>query len=279
MTRIVTLTLLAFVPLSAADQVVLTNGDTITGTFSSTATTASVVGTYPITAALTDPGSKLANYIVTTNSGTLTVTNAALTVSITNQSRSYGAANPTFAGSVTGQRNGDVIEAPHFRVDRAQMRNRARRRGIHGRGKPLFPQVVADRAAALGLDERRGAGTCVQRDTEIESHRTSVFETAQRHAADEVKGRRAQVQRVVLDANGSRLGRGLGGRGEHADRVVALLRDEGARGQRAALLRACAGDWVDLVEVVRAAEAVEFPGRGADVDADQEFAEEAKAGR
>ena len=32
MTRIVTLTLLALLPLCAADQVVLTNGDTITGT-------------------------------------------------------------------------------------------------------------------------------------------------------------------------------------------------------------------------------------------------------
>lgn len=52
------------------------NSDPITATYSTTATTASPVGTYPITATLSDGGSgALGNYVSTLNSGTLTVTN------------------------------------------------------------------------------------------------------------------------------------------------------------------------------------------------------------
>ena len=48
-------------------------GDNITATFSTTATPSSPPGTYPITPTLQDPASKLVNYSVTTNAGTLTV--------------------------------------------------------------------------------------------------------------------------------------------------------------------------------------------------------------
>ena len=41
------------------------NGDNITATYSTTATAASPVGTYPITPALVDPTNKLGNYTVT----------------------------------------------------------------------------------------------------------------------------------------------------------------------------------------------------------------------
>ena len=86
-------------------------GDVITATFTSAAATNSPVGSYPISFTLSDPGGKLGNYIVTTNNGTLTVTNAPLTVTENSASRSYGATNPVLTGSVTGLRVGDVITA------------------------------------------------------------------------------------------------------------------------------------------------------------------------
>ncbi len=50
------------------------NGDNITATYATTATISSPVGTYPILPSLVDPGSRLSNYTVTLNNGTLTVT-------------------------------------------------------------------------------------------------------------------------------------------------------------------------------------------------------------
>jgi hypothetical protein len=58
----------------------LTNGDIITATYSSVATPLSPPGAYPITPILVDPNNRLGNYVVTTNDGTLTVTNAAFDV-------------------------------------------------------------------------------------------------------------------------------------------------------------------------------------------------------
>ncbi len=52
--------------------------------------------------ALNDPNNVLTNYSVTTNTGTLTITPAALVVSADNQSRSYGAPNPPLTGTVAG---------------------------------------------------------------------------------------------------------------------------------------------------------------------------------
>jgi hypothetical protein len=50
--------------------------DSITANYSTSATTGSPAGVYAITATLNDPGAKLGNYSVTTNTGTLTITNA-----------------------------------------------------------------------------------------------------------------------------------------------------------------------------------------------------------
>jgi 6-phosphogluconolactonase (cycloisomerase 2 family) len=86
----------------------LKNGDNITATFSSAATAASPVGTYPIVPSFIDPAGKLGNYTVT-SSGTLTVTPAPLTASAANASRVYGDPNPVFTGTITGLRNGDNI--------------------------------------------------------------------------------------------------------------------------------------------------------------------------
>jgi hypothetical protein len=90
------------------------NYDPITATYSTVATPASNVGTYAIVPTLSDGGSgKLANYTVTSTNGTLTVTPALLTVTAANASRLYGAANPTFTGTITGIKNGDQITASY----------------------------------------------------------------------------------------------------------------------------------------------------------------------
>ena len=90
----------------------LVNGDTlgttIVVTYSTTATSSSPAGTYPITATVT--GSSAGNYGIVVNAGTLTITPAAtLTVTANNATRVYGAANPTFSGTVTGAQTGDAF--------------------------------------------------------------------------------------------------------------------------------------------------------------------------
>jgi hypothetical protein len=52
------------------------SGDNITASYSTTATSTSPVGSYPVTAALNDPNGKLGNYTVTNTSGTLTIGSA-----------------------------------------------------------------------------------------------------------------------------------------------------------------------------------------------------------
>src|SRR6185437_9461 len=87
------------------------NGDNITASFSSAATAASSVGTYPIVATLSDPAGKLSNYSVTATNGTLTVTPAVLTAAATSTSRVYGHANPSLSGTISGLKNNDQISA------------------------------------------------------------------------------------------------------------------------------------------------------------------------
>jgi translation initiation factor IF-1 len=69
------------------------------------------VGTYPITPTLS--GAALANYTQNIVNGTLTVTKAAATITVNSTSRTYGAANPTFTGTITGALNGDVLTATY----------------------------------------------------------------------------------------------------------------------------------------------------------------------
>ncbi|MFL6387045.1 MAG: MBG domain-containing protein [Terriglobales bacterium] len=87
------------------------NGDSITASFSSAATAASSVGTYPIVATLSDPAAKLSNYSVVSTNGTLTVSPAPLTAAATSTSRVYGHANPSLSGSISGLKNNDQISA------------------------------------------------------------------------------------------------------------------------------------------------------------------------
>jgi hypothetical protein len=83
------------------------NGDTagtaLTGALSTTATTGSPVGSYPITQGTL----AAANYSITFAAGTLTVTPAPLTITADNLSRVYGSANPTLTASYSGFVNGD----------------------------------------------------------------------------------------------------------------------------------------------------------------------------
>jgi hypothetical protein len=89
------------------------NGDNITAVYSTTATATSAPGTYPITASLLDPTSKLGNYSVTITNATLTVTPATLTVTAANASMVFGDPVPALSGTISGIKNGDNITATY----------------------------------------------------------------------------------------------------------------------------------------------------------------------
>jgi 6-phosphogluconolactonase (cycloisomerase 2 family) len=100
-------------PLFTGTILGIKNGDNITATYTSIATAASPVGTYPIVASLIDLTHKLGNYTVTTTDGVLTITPAPLTVTAASASRLYGNANPVFTGTIVGIKNGDAITATY----------------------------------------------------------------------------------------------------------------------------------------------------------------------
>jgi MBG domain-containing protein/Big-like domain-containing protein len=90
------------------------NGETlatsdVTGAASltTTATAASPVGSYTITAAVGTLAS--GNYSFSFHNGTLTVGKTTLTVTADDKSREYGDANPTFTASYTGFKNGETL--------------------------------------------------------------------------------------------------------------------------------------------------------------------------
>ncbi len=91
----------------------LANDDDLGITYRTAATPASPVGSYAIVPALADPDGKLANYLLTTNNGTLTVGQAPLSVAAADQTRFYGQSNPTLTGTITGVMNGDNITASY----------------------------------------------------------------------------------------------------------------------------------------------------------------------
>ncbi len=84
----------------------LANGDTLSGALSTTATSTSSVGTYPIS-----QGTLLAtsNYALSYTAANFTVTQAALAVTANALTRAYGAANPTLTYSATGLVNGNTL--------------------------------------------------------------------------------------------------------------------------------------------------------------------------
>jgi hypothetical protein len=105
------------IPALPATIVGEVNDDRFLYTDTTTATQASPVGTYPINATLTPVGlASLNNYNITYNVGTLTVAAIPLTVTVNNASRAYGAANPTFTGTVVGAANGDTFTVTYSTV-------------------------------------------------------------------------------------------------------------------------------------------------------------------
>jgi hypothetical protein len=89
------------------------NVDNITATYASTADPSSAVGGFAIVPTLVDPASKLGNYAVLANNGTLIINPAPLNVSAANASRLYGDPNPAFTGTITGIKNADNITATY----------------------------------------------------------------------------------------------------------------------------------------------------------------------
>ncbi len=86
------------------------NGDAITATYASTGSPATaIVGTYPITATLNAPAGVLANYAVTNNTGTLTVTQRDLVIQAADKTKIFGTVFTAFTGSIVGIQNGDNI--------------------------------------------------------------------------------------------------------------------------------------------------------------------------
>jgi hypothetical protein len=83
------------------------NGDNLGVSFGTTATTSSPVGQYAIFPIFADEADKLGNYLVTTNSATLTVSAALLTVTADDQTRAYGQPNPALTVHYSGFANGD----------------------------------------------------------------------------------------------------------------------------------------------------------------------------
>jgi hypothetical protein len=89
-------------------------GDGITASYSTAATpTSTAGGSYSITDTLNDPESRLGNYLVTITPATLTITQAALSVTANSASSVYGAVFPAFTGSLAGVVAGDGITATY----------------------------------------------------------------------------------------------------------------------------------------------------------------------
>ena len=88
------------------------HSDPITATYASIATQSSPVGTYPITPTLDDGGSAaLANYTVTSNNGTLTISADPLYVIAPDNSRAFGVADSQVTPALVGLVNGDTASS------------------------------------------------------------------------------------------------------------------------------------------------------------------------
>ncbi|WP_154667407.1 beta strand repeat-containing protein, partial [Niveispirillum irakense] len=100
----------------------LVNGDSasvVSGVTFTSATQASGVGTYAITAS----GGTAANYAIQYQAGSLTIDPATLTVQVNNANRTYGQANPAFTYDISGLVNGDsasVVSGVTFNTDATQ---------------------------------------------------------------------------------------------------------------------------------------------------------------
>ena len=105
-------------PILAGTITGLQNNDPITAAYTTTADDSSAPGSFAIDATLSDPTSKLVNYTVTANTGTLTVAPAPLVVTVVDASKVYGSANPVFSvayqGFALGQNSTVLVGTPTF---------------------------------------------------------------------------------------------------------------------------------------------------------------------
>ncbi len=93
-------------------------GDDITLSLSTAATASSPVGIYEIVPTFNDSGNRLGNYIVITNGGTLTVSNALLTITANSTNKVYGDVDPSLTYHVSSGAlvNGDNLSGSLIRV-------------------------------------------------------------------------------------------------------------------------------------------------------------------
>jgi hypothetical protein len=89
----------------------IVGADGITASYTTNATVASPIGTYTVTPSLNDLNSRLANYSITKTPAVFTITNSTLTVTAISVTRVYGAANPPFTATYTGQQGADTFTA------------------------------------------------------------------------------------------------------------------------------------------------------------------------
>ncbi len=83
------------------------NADPITASYTSTAATTAAAGTTaPITASLNDPSSRLGNYVATLTPGTLTVTRAGSSVTLTGPANVSAGASVTFTATAVSSTSG-----------------------------------------------------------------------------------------------------------------------------------------------------------------------------
>ena len=139
-------------------------GDNITAMFRSTATTNTPAGVYgpvsphAITPQLSDPDGRLVNYTVISTTGTLTITKAALALSVTadNASRPYGSPNPVFTGTLDNVLNGDNITAAF--ISTATTITPA---GVYGPASPyaITPQLADPDGRLVNYTVLSNAGT------------------------------------------------------------------------------------------------------------------------
>lgn len=99
-------------PGFTATYIGFVNGDSVTvltgsPSLTTTATSSSPVGTYPITASQGTLGA--ANYSFTFTNGVLTIAKATLTVTASNVTRIYGGKDPALAATYSGFLNGDTV--------------------------------------------------------------------------------------------------------------------------------------------------------------------------
>jgi len=100
-------------PVFSGTLIGLLHGEKILATYETPAKPSSPLGAYPITPSVLDPDGKLANYSVTLSNGTLEIVKAPLTVTPADATRSAGAPNPAFTGTLAGLQNSERITAQY----------------------------------------------------------------------------------------------------------------------------------------------------------------------